>query len=193
MGALSSTGGLLVKNCSQTTFSQCRLRATHASNEPKIDTTSAETEWIGCYFYCTGITADSNFTECMFESNGNTPAGYFVTTDSINSRFNACRFKDPDNDINFFTSSASGIQVNGCFFNGGKKILLTGGIVVYGGIFSNNIWVSTYTVAAIDLQLAANTTKWNSIGNTLRNATNMPTVTDSGTTNNVSSNQVILA
>jgi hypothetical protein len=197
-GALDPGAGKTFKavvGCSYINLFGCSLIATHASNEPNLGD-STTTQWVGGFFYGTAFAINGNFSDCNFESNGNTPSTYFAKPSLSFSKVVGCRIKTGTS-INILRISGSGIIVSGNELTGGKVVRLDHDSDINGSTFSNNIWVSDYDAAAMDVSISNHAVKFMVLGNTIRNnksgGSNTPTITDGGTsTLGVATNQLIL-
>lgn len=196
LNGLTNSGCVVIDNCVNTQFIGCKLKTDQSSNQPAIN--SATTCFFSnCYFYVQEMVFDSVFNNCVFENNGNAPAAYFIQNTSINCRITNSTIKLTNASDNVLTSTSAGFMFcNNQIFQGKKIFIQNSLITIRGGMICNNQWVTSYDSAAADLEVASGTTKWNVIGNIIRNnaggGTSTPTVTNGGTSNNVSSNQTIL-
>ena len=194
MTALTASGCKFIDTCVTTFFQNCRMETAQSANIPQIFSSNT-CFFIGCYFYFHEIAPHANFEGCFFENNGNAPSGFFLDISVGNTRLNNCQVKCA-NSHNLLRASAAHLQVANCYFDGGAKILLDNTSITITGLqFTNNIWVSNYTTAAINLEVAAGTDNCNVIGNILRNNAGSgftPTITNSGLNNNVTLNQTYM-
>lgn len=191
-----TAANILCSACSNLIFTNCRQRATAAANLPSV-LNSGPSQFVNCTFYCTGMICEAQFSACYFENNaidpnGNTVSGYFIDMDLIETSIIGCRFK-LDKTYQFLKITSSDVIFSNNYIDGGKKILLTAGTVFYGVVITNNIWRTQYTVAAVDLNIGANSSYANVLGNILHGKTNTPTITDGGTASNVVSNQLFVS
>lgn len=192
----SNSGFTPVNSCSNTEFIGCNFEM-DASRAVEYTISSSSTCFFSdCYFYAYQIAANSNFFNCFFENNGNSPASYFISIMNAGLQFNNNRIKSANGD-NIFTITAANIQANNNYFDGGKSMVFEPSVTAILGIqFCNNTWVSGYTVATIDLRLGSvghTTDNANIAYNIIRNNSNSftPTITNNSAGCNVTGNQLI--
>lgn len=192
------TGVKVVSDCVNVRFVSFTLYADQASNIPVLSN-SPTCSFIGSYFYLQEMIFGAHIDSSFIENNVNAPASYLVVLNQFGSRFTNNRVKAGAASDSLMNANVANIVITSNYFDGGSKILFNHAIVTLrGGIFSNNTWVSAHD--GMDLELGANTLKWNALGNTIRNnkggGITTPTITDGGTSNNATAaganNQLIL-
>ncbi len=188
------TGVKVITGCVNVRFVGFTLYADQASNIPTLDN-SPTCSFVGSYFYLQEMTFAAHIDSSFIENNVNAPASYLVVLNQVGSRFTNNRVKTGAASDSLLQSSAANTIITSNYFDGGQKILLNhASVTIRGGIFSNNTWIAAYD--GMDLQLGANTLNWNAVGNTIRNnkggGITTPTLTNSGTGNNNTANQLIL-
>lgn len=139
-----------------------------------------------CYFECQEIGLQSHVNNSTFYSNWYAPSWYFISTNygQIKIQNNTIILNDSYNLLNIkFTSTI----FNNNLIDWWKKIYVDW--YWYNQIIWNN-WVSWYTVAVVNLELAAGTNKNIVTNNVIRNNSGSftPTITDSWAWDLVSTN-----
>lgn len=155
---------------------------------------SSNSNFSNSYFKCQEMSIKTECDNCHFINNGNAPSGYFISIDDIEVTLRNCHI-NLANSYDILKIGYAGDTVTNCYIHGGKKILLdsdTSGIKSMQFIANN--WVSSYTAAAIDLEVSSNIKDAIITNNTLRNNAgggSTPTITDSGSSTTVANNELI--
>lgn len=194
----NSTSNLsVVDTVTQSKFIGCSITSNQAAVVWKI-VSSLSSTFTGCFFKMVQILVQSVFDNCIFQNNGSSPTAgnYFLDIDTFGGRVNNCTLNLNLNSDDALLIEASNVQFNNNYISLGKKVLINNaGATIKGSSFSNNIWVSSYNTAAIDLTLGSNADNMIVFGNVIRNnnagASFTPTITDSGTNDTVTPNKLI--
>lgn len=185
------TGWALFYGCNRTFVSNSKF--IEIGSNDFLNTQNNHLFFNNCFFGMSNIISDAHHIGCSFNNNASSNSGYFIYLTPAQTTFVDNRVKCPV-DMDVLVVDAANNTITGNYFEDGKNIVLqNGSLGIKGIIFSNNNWVSGYTSAAIALTIGNNISVSNIVGNVIRNNSNSftPTLTDSGTGNNVAYNQLI--
>lgn len=184
----TQNGFISIKNCNDLTVSQSNFfsRNSHTvdlvsfstrvtimnSNVNLRDFTIYGTSMIGC---------------SIVQNESAAPPGYFMTSFSESNLEN--NSIDLDKAYDFLESKYHSINIQGNLIRGGKKIKING----YNNIFANNNWRSSYTAAAINLEVGSSSRNSIVLGNVIRHTSGSttPTITDNGSSTIIEHNQLM--
>ena len=183
----------IIQSVGNSTFSGCKMFSGINGQSWSIAGSNGAT-FSYCTITCQQLIVYANFFNCLFTNNFYSPATYFLYLTGGRQKLMGCNIECYASSDNVMLIDGSHAQVMNNTINNGKKIYIhNAGITIKGVQFSNNVWLSTYTVAAMDVQIGTATDTM-VIGNAIRKNTgggSTPTITDGGTSSTIANNELI--